>query len=72
MRGARKIAEQWLRANMPGSEIKEEYIFPGYYTFHFKTPNGGMQMLSVNAYTEYVLFHIWQGKYLRTVYETEV
>lgn len=68
---AREIAEHWLKTNMPGSILEEEYIFPGYYTFHFKTPSGDMQMLSVNAYTGYVLFHSWHGRYLGAVYEAE-
>ena len=68
---AKEIAEKWISTNIPGSRIVEEYVFPGYYTFHFKTPEGQMQMLSVNAYTGYVVFHQWHGNYIGSVYSME-
>ncbi len=64
---AKTIAQKWLEENYPGSEIVEEYIFPGYYTFHFKA-DGEMQMLSVNAYTGQVWFHSWHGNYIGNVF----
>ncbi|HII47268.1 TPA: hypothetical protein HA333_07445 [Pyrobaculum aerophilum] len=63
---ARSIAERWLAKYFPGAEIEEAYVFPGYYTFHFKI-GGDMQMLSVNGYNGAVWFHSWHGKYLGEV-----
>lgn len=68
---ARRVAEDWLRSNYPGSSIVEEYEFPGYYTFHFKTEEHGMQMLSVNQYTGDVVFHAWHGSYKGPVLSPE-
>ncbi|AEA12519.1 hypothetical protein TUZN_1038 [Thermoproteus uzoniensis 768-20] len=62
-----EIAERWLAAHFPGSEIEEVHVFPGYYTIHFMTPDGDMQMLSVNGYNGAVLFHWWHGRYIATI-----
>ncbi len=67
---AKKIAQNWIDANFPGGVVVEEYVFPGYYTFHFKI-NGEMQMLSVNAYNGQVWFHSWHGGYIGEVLEDE-
>ncbi|MEM4763425.1 MAG: PepSY domain-containing protein [Pyrobaculum sp.] len=63
---ARKIAEGWLARYFPGAEIEEVYVFPGYYTFHFKIGDD-MQMLSVNGYSGAVWFHSWHGRYIGEV-----
>ncbi|ABP50155.1 conserved hypothetical protein [Pyrobaculum arsenaticum DSM 13514] len=65
---ARSIAEKWLAQYFPGAEIEEAYVFPGYYTFHFKI-GSDMQMLSVNGYNGAIWFHSWHGKYLGEVLE---
>ncbi|CCC81114.1 hypothetical protein [Thermoproteus tenax] len=65
---AERIAEEWLSHNFPGSVITEAYPFRGYYTFHFKTPDGDMQMISVSPYGQ-VIYHWWHGKYIKNIYD---
>lgn len=66
---ARGAAEAWISSRFPGATIEEAYAFPGYYTFHFKLPDGDMQMLSVNACGGAVWYHWWHGRFISTLYE---
>ncbi len=61
------IAKKWLDAHFPGSEIEETYTFPGYYTIHFTTPDGDMQMISVSGYNGAVIFHWWHGHHISDI-----
>jgi len=61
------IAKKWLDAHFPGSEIEETYTFPGYYTIHFTTPDGDMQMISVSGYNGAVMFHWWHGHHISDI-----
>ncbi|BAW01726.1 hypothetical protein TTMY_1336 [Thermus thermophilus] len=63
LEAARKLAEGFLAAYLPGARILEEGTFPGYYTFDFG--RGKVEgMLSVNAYTGEVWIHTWHGFFL--------
>jgi len=59
------IAKKWLDTYFPGTEAKEVYTFPGYYTVHFTTSDGDMQMNSISGYNGAVIFHKWHGKHIQ-------
>jgi len=59
------IAKKWLDTYFPGAEVEEVYTFPGYYTVHFTTSDGDMQMISISGYNGAVIFHKWHGKHIQ-------
>jgi hypothetical protein len=63
LEAAKALAETFLKGYLPGAQVMEEEVFPGYYTFDFgrKTVEG---MLSVNAYTGEIWIHTWHGFFL--------
>lgn len=61
---ARRLADQWLRANRPAEQAGPAETFPGYYTLH-TTRDGRIEgMLSVNASTGMVWYHTWHGRFI--------
>lgn len=62
---ARKVAQQWLDQNQPGSTTEQPDTFYGYYTVHFKKDGRVSGMLSVNGYSGQVWYHSWHGAFVQ-------
>jgi hypothetical protein len=62
---ARRLAQAWLDANMPGARLADdETQFPGYYTMDFLKDGKVAGMLSVNGYSGQVWYHTWHGNFI--------
>lgn len=61
---ARQIAQQWLDRYQPGSTVEAPHTFYGYYTLHTTKDGQITGMLSVNAYTGQVWYHVWHGPFV--------
>lgn len=62
---ARRIAQRWLDANLPGTRADEEAdAFYGYYTLHFLRDGRIEGMLSVHGTTGAVWYHSWHGRFV--------
>ena len=62
---ARRIADDWLRANLPGqSTVADVKAFPGYDTIDTETNGNTAGMVSVNALTGAVWYHTWHGTFI--------
>jgi hypothetical protein len=61
---ATKLAQAWLDAQRPGLTAGEPELFPGYYTLHTMRDGKVAGMLSVNAFTGAVWYHVWHGTYI--------
>lgn len=62
---ARTIADDWLRANLPGqSTVAEVKTFPGYATIDTETDGNTRGMLSVNTASGAVWYHTWHGDFI--------
>jgi hypothetical protein len=61
---AGRLAQRWLDDQRHGLTVGEPERFPGYYTF--ETLRGGKidGMLSVNATTGAVWYHVWHGSFV--------
>ncbi|GAA5104532.1 hypothetical protein [Haloechinothrix salitolerans] len=62
---ARRIADDWLRAERPGERAGHADAFPGYYTLHTERDGEVTGMLSVRCGTGDVWYHSWHGRFLR-------
>ena len=64
---AAKIAENYLKTNLPGTSIEDPDVFYGYY--HSDVLQGGNTygMLSVNGYTGQVWYHTWHGAFIQAL-----
>ncbi|HYM69512.1 MAG TPA: hypothetical protein VEZ44_07960 [bacterium] len=58
-------AQQYLDAQQPGAKTGEAIAFPGYYTIDVDRNGRPIGMLSVNADTGEVWYHIWHGTFLQ-------
>lgn len=58
-------AQQYLDAQVPGAETSEAIAFPGYYTIDVDRNVKPIGMLSVNAYTGQVWYHVWHGTFVQ-------
>jgi hypothetical protein len=61
---ARVIADDWLERVLPGEKAETAHAFPGYYTFDTERDGQVQGMLSVNATTGAVWYHVWHGSFL--------
>lgn len=62
---ARAVADDWLRANLPGqATVADVKGFPGYYTIDTESGGDTVGMLSVNALTGAVWYHTWHGNFV--------
>jgi len=59
-----KYAQEFLRANIPGSVAGEIATFYGYYTLHVLKNDKIYGMLSVNGYSGQVWYHVWHGAFV--------
>lgn len=62
---ARKAAQRFLDARMPGTRTEEAIAFPGYYTIDVVRGGKVIGMLSVNVYTGQVWYHTWHGTFIQ-------
>jgi len=58
-------AQQYLDAQLPGAKTGEAIAFPGYYTIDIDRNGKPIGMLSVNASTGQVWYHVWLGTFIR-------
>ncbi|HKX18952.1 MAG TPA: hypothetical protein VJT33_13150 [bacterium] len=61
---ARVRAQQYLDVEFPGTRTDEAITFPGYYTIDVARDGHPIGMLSVNAYTGAVWYHVWHGAFI--------
>ena len=61
---ARAQAQRFLDAQRPGTKTDEAITFPGYYTIDVARQGRPIGMLSVNAYTGAVWYHVWHGTFI--------
>lgn len=61
---ARVLADRWLDGVLPGVTAGEPVAFPGYFTFDTERDGRVQGMLSVNAQTGAVWYHVWHGSFL--------
>jgi len=62
---AAKIAENYLKSNLPGTSTEEPDVFYGYYTIHIVKDGKIYGMLSVNGYGGQVWYHSWHGQFIQ-------
>lgn len=63
---AKAYAQGYVDARLPGANVIDARPFYGYYTVDIGM-NGKMYgMLSVNAYTGQIWYHVWNGEYIAT------
>ncbi len=63
---ARRYAQQYLDANLPGTQADEEVdTFYGYYGLHVLQGGKVYGMLSVNGQSGQVWYHTWHGDFIR-------
>jgi len=62
---AAKIAENYLKSNLPGASTEEPDVFYGYYTIHIVKDGKIYGMLSVNGYDGQVWYHSWHGQFIQ-------
>jgi hypothetical protein len=62
---AAKIAENYLKSNLPGASIEDPDVFYGYYTIHIVKDGKIYGMLSVNGYSGQVWYHSWHGQFIQ-------
>jgi hypothetical protein len=62
---SRVQAQQFLDAQVPGTQTDEAITFPGYYTIDVARNGHPIGMLSVNAYTGQVWYHYWHGTFIQ-------
>ena len=62
---AAKIAENYLKSNLPGASIEDPDVFYGYYTIHILKDGKIYGMLSVNGYSGQVWYHSWHGQFIQ-------
>jgi len=58
-------AQQFLDAQLPGAKTSDAIAFPGYYTFDVDRSGKPVGMLSVNASTGQVWYHVWHGTFVQ-------
>lgn len=61
---AATIANQWLQANAPGETVSSTDLFPGHFTMDTVSGGNTVGMLSVNATTGAVWYHMWHGTFI--------
>jgi len=61
---ARELADRWLERLSPGETAGEPRAFPGYYTLDTERSGETVGMLSVNARSGAVWYHVWHGRFL--------
>lgn len=64
---AQEIAGRWLSEALPGETAKPDRAFPGYYTFDTERDGRAQAMVSVNARTGAVWYHVWHGSFVDEV-----
>lgn len=62
---AAKIAENYLKSNLPGTSTEDPDVFYGYYTIHIQKDGKIYGMLSVNGYSGQVWYHSWHGQFIQ-------
>ena len=62
---AAKIAENYLKSNLPGTSTEEPDVFYGYYTIHIVKDGKIYGMLSVNGYSGQAWYHSWHGQFIQ-------
>ena len=62
---AKAIAQTFLNSQLPGTKVRNVDIFPGYYTIDAARDGKVVAMLSVNAYTGQVWYHVWHGTFIQ-------
>jgi len=62
---AAKIAENYLKTNVPGASTEDPDVFYGYYTIHILKDGKIYGMLSVNGYDGQVWYHSWHGQFIQ-------
>jgi hypothetical protein len=62
---AKERAQQFLDARIPDTKTDEAIAFPGYYTVDVARNGHPIGMLSVNAYTGQVWYHVWRGAFVQ-------
>ena len=62
---AKGRAQQYLDRQLPGTKVDETRTFPGYYTFDVSRNAKPVGMLSVNASTGQVWYHVWHGAFIQ-------
>lgn len=66
---AMKIAQDFLRAAFPGTETGETIHYYGYYTIMVTLNDEHYGMLSINAYTGAIWYHVWHGMFISELRE---
>lgn len=61
---AQQVANRWLEQALPGETAGDPRAFPGYYTFDTERNGQPQGMLSVNAQTGAVWYHVWHGSFV--------
>ncbi len=62
---AKALAQQFLDARLAGTTLDDAIAFPGYYTLDVARDGKVIGMLSVNAYSGQVWYHVWHGTFIQ-------